>query len=162
LILIGNHPIFIKEMRNIKNLTYLTLAGTTVLGVSSCGKYEDGPNFSLRTKKARVVGDWNVKSVGSQVLGVQNVGTFQFGFTVNMTFDKNGSVVQTWNYSYGSYSSSDSYSGDWTFSSDKEHLLMTMDGITDTMEIKRLTNKELWLDDDYTDADGEIWKLEAL
>jgi len=29
------------------------------------------------------------------------------------------------------------------------------------LEIKRLTNKELWLDDDYTDADGDIWKLEA-
>ena len=37
-----------------------------------------------------------------------------------------------------------------------------MDGYSDTLEIKRLTNKEMWLDDDYTEADGEITKLEAL
>ena len=37
-----------------------------------------------------------------------------------------------------------------------------MDGYSDTLEIKRLTNKEMWLDDDYTEVDGEIVKLEAL
>jgi hypothetical protein len=142
-------------MKNFKNLTYLTLAGTTAIGVSSCGKYEDGPNFSLRSKKARVVGDWNLKTIGSTVLD-DNYGT-----TVNMEFDKNGSFTQTINYSYGTYNYSYSYAGDWDFSSNKEHLLITADGNTDTLEIKRLTNKEMWLDDDYTDADGDIWKLEA-
>jgi hypothetical protein len=142
-------------MKNFKNLTYLTLAGTTAIGVSSCGKYEDGPNFSLRSKKARVVGDWNLKTIGSTVLD-DNYGT-----TVNMEFDKNGSFTQTINYSYGTYNYSYSYAGDWDFSSNKEHLLITADGNTDTLEIKRLTNNEMWLDDDYTDADGDIWKLEA-
>jgi hypothetical protein len=142
-------------MKNFKNLTYLTLAGTTAIGISSCGKYEDGPNFSLRSKKARVVGDWNVKTIGSTVLD-DNYGT-----TVNMEFDKNGSFTQTINYSYGTYNYSYSYAGDWDFSSNKEHLLITADGNTDTLEIKRLTNNEMWLDDDYTDADGDIWKLEA-
>lgn len=149
-------------MKKLKNLTYLTLAGATAVGVSSCGKYEDGPNFSLRTKKARVVGDWNVKSIGSQVLGVQDIGGVQYGYTVNMEFDKNGSVIQTYNYTYGSYSASYSYAGDWDFSSNKEYLILTMDGYSDTLEIKRLTNKEMWLDDDYTEVDGEIVKLEAL
>jgi hypothetical protein len=142
-------------MKNFKNLTYLTLAGTTAIGISSCGKYEDGPNFSLRSKKARVVGDWNVKTIGSTLLD-DNYGT-----TVNMEFDKNGSFTQTINYSYGTYNYSYSYAGDWDFSSNKEHLLITADGNTDTLEIKRLTNNEMWLDDDYTDADGDIWKLEA-
>ena len=149
-------------MKRLKNLTYVTLAGATAVGVSSCGKYEDGPNFSLRSKKARVVGDWNVKSIGSQVLGVQDIGGVQYGYTINMEFDKNGSVIQTYNYTYGSYSASYSYAGDWDFSSNKEYLILTMDGYSDTLEIKRLTNKEMWLDDDYTEVDGEIVKLEAL
>ena len=149
-------------MKNLKNLTYVTLAGATAVGVTSCGKYEDGPNFSLRSKKARVVGDWKVKSIGSQVLGVQDIGGVQYGYTINMEFDKNGSVIQTYNYTYGSYSASYSYAGDWDFSSNKEYLILTMDGYSDTLEIKRLTNKEMWLDDDYTEVDGEIVKLEAL
>ena len=149
-------------MKKLKNLTYVTLAGATAVGVTSCGKYEDGPNFSLRSKKARVVGDWNVKSIGSQVLGVQDIGGVQYGYTINMEFDKNGSVIQTYNYTYGSYSASYSYAGDWDFSSNKEYLILTMDGYSDTLEIKRLTNKEMWLDDDYTEVDGEIVKLEAL
>ena len=151
-----------KNMKKLKNLTYVTLAGATAVGVSSCGKYEDGPNFSLRSKKARVVGDWNVKSIGSQVLGVQDIGGVQYGYTINMEFDKNGSVIQTFNYTYGSYSEAYSYAGDWDFSSNKEYLILTMDGYSDTLEIKRLTNKEMWLDDDYTEVDGEIVKLEAL
>jgi hypothetical protein len=148
-------------MKKLKNITYLTLAGATAVGVSGCGKYEDGPNFSLRSKKARVVGDWNVKSIGSQVFSVQNQGGIDYGYTMNLEFDKNGSVTTSMEYTYGSYNYSYSYAGDWDFSSNKEHLLLTIDGDTDTMEIKRLTNKEMWLDDDYTDADGDIWKLEA-
>ena len=46
---------YVMDMKKLKNLTYVTLAGATAVGVSSCGKYEDGPNFSLRSKKARVV-----------------------------------------------------------------------------------------------------------
>ena len=95
-------------------------------------------------------------------MGVQDIGGVQYGYTINMEFDKNGSVIQTYNYTYGSYSASYSYAGDWDFSSNKEYLILTMDGYSDTLEIKRLTNKEMWLDDDYTEVDGEITKLEAL
>jgi hypothetical protein len=136
-------------MKNKKNLAYVALAGATTLAVSSCGKYEDGPNFSLLTKKSRVAGDWNVKSIGSEV--------FQNGYSLSMTFDKDGSM--SYKYSYGTYSYS--YAGTWDFSSDKENLVINVDGGIDTLEIKRLKNKEMWLDDDYTATDGSIWKLEA-
>ena len=148
-------------MKKFKNLTYLTLASATAVGVSSCGKYEDGPNFSLRSKKSRVVGDWNVKSIGSQVYADQNQNGIDYGYTINLEFDKNGSVLTSTTYSYGNLSYSYSYAGDWDFSENKEHLLLTIGGNTDTLEIKRLTNTEMWLDDDYTDADGDVWKLEA-
>ena len=59
------------------------------------------------------------------------------------------------------YLNSASYTGSWDFSSDKENLVISIDGGIDTLEIKRLTNKEMWLDENYTSANGEIWKLES-
>jgi hypothetical protein len=136
-------------MKNKKNLAYVALAGATSLAVSSCGKYEDGPKFSLLSKKTRVAGDWDVKSIGSQVLGT--------GYGLTISFDKDGSLKNTYTYGSSSYS----YVGSWDFTSDKENLVLTIDGDIDTLEIKRLTNKEMWLDDDYSALDGDIWKLEA-
>ena len=136
-------------MKNSKKLAYASLAGVAALTVNSCGKYEDGPKLSLLSKKTRVAGDWDVKSVGSQVLGAD------YGLT--MTFDKDGSLKYTYTYGSSSYS----YAGSWDFSSDKENLVISIDGGIDTLEIKRLTNKEMWLDDDYSAVDGDIWKLEA-
>ena len=141
-----------KTMKNNKKLVLASLAGIATLGMNSCGKYEDGPNFSLLTKKARLTREWDVKSTGNDILEQGGV-----GFT--MTFDKDGSLKYT--YSVGNQS--ESYSGTWEFSSDKENLVIKDDSGTnaDTLEIKRLTNKELWFDYDNSSTDGEIWKLEA-
>lgn len=136
-------------MKKSTKLLSASLVGAAALSVSSCGKYEDGPNFSLLTKKSRLTGDWVVKSIGSE--------TFINDYGLSINFDKNGSMKYT--YSVGA--NSESYSGTWDFSSDKENLIFTTDGDSDTLEIKRLTNKELWLDDDYSSADGDIWKLES-
>ena len=46
-------------MRTLK-LTTLLLALTLVFGSTSC-KYEDGPSLSLRTKKARLAGEWIIE-----------------------------------------------------------------------------------------------------
>jgi hypothetical protein len=140
-------------MKNFKNLTYLTLAGVTAIGVSSCGKYEDGPGFSLLSKKSRVVGDWEVKSIGADVYGTD--------YSVNMSFEKSGDLLVTSSYSYQGSSQSYSYAGSWDFASDKEQLSLIVDGSVQLFEIKRLTNKEMWLDDDITARDGDIWKLES-
>jgi hypothetical protein len=140
-------------MKNFKNLTYLTLAGVTAIGVSSCGKYEDGPGFSLLSKKSRVVGDWEVKSIGADVFGSE--------YSVNLSFEKDGSLMLTNSYSYQGVSESYSYAGSWDFASDKEQLSLIVDGSVELFEIKRLTNNEMWLDDDITALDGDIWKLES-
>jgi hypothetical protein len=140
-------------MKNFKNLTYVTLAGVTAMGVSSCGKYEDGPGFSLLSKKARVVGDWEVKSIGADVFGSE--------YSVDLSFEKNGSLMFTYSYNYQGVSESYSYAGSWDFASDKEQLSMIIDGEIQLFEIKRLTNNEMWLDDDITALDGDIWKLES-
>lgn len=138
-------------MKNLKDISLATIAGATILvSSSSCSKYEDGPGFSLLSKKSRIVGDWEVKSQGSTVLNSD--------YSIEMSFDKNGSMLFTYSYSG---SGSETYAGSWDFASDKENLVLTLDGESTVFEIKRLTNKELWLDDDITSADGEIWKLES-
>jgi hypothetical protein len=140
-------------MKKFKNLTYFTLAGVTSMGISSCGKYEDGPGFSLLSKKARVAGDWKVKSIGTQVMGSN--------YSINMSFEKSGSLTSSFTYSYAGYSYTDSYTGSWDFLSDKEQLALNIDGSVQLFEIKRLKNNEMWLDDDISALDGDIWKLEA-
>jgi hypothetical protein len=140
-------------MKNLKNLTYITIAGAATMGITGCGKYEDGPNFSLLSKKSRVVGDWKVKSIGPDVLGTS--------YSIDMSFEKSGDLTVTSAYSYGGYSGNNSYAGSWNFASDKEQLSLVIDGTVELFEIKRLTNKEMWLDDDITSLDGDIWKLEA-
>jgi hypothetical protein len=134
-------------MSKLKKLSYVSVAGITALSVGSCGKYEDGPGISLLTKKARVVGSWNIKSIGTEL----------YASNFNLSFEKSGSATFTYSYSGSSYT----YAGSWDFASDKENLVLNIDGDVQTFEIKRLTNKEIWLDDDITSVDGDIWKLEA-
>ena len=136
-------------MSKLKKLSYVSVAGITALSVSSCGKYEDGPGISLLSKKARVVGSWDVKSIGSFSLNS--------GYSLNFSFEKSGSA--SFSYSYSGYS--ETYAGSWDFASDKENLILNIGGDVQTFEIKRLTNDEIWLDDDITSVDGDIWKLEA-
>ena len=38
----------------------LAMAAFLALSVQSCGKYEEGPGLSLRSKKARVAGTWKL------------------------------------------------------------------------------------------------------
>lgn len=126
----------------------LALTIVTALNFVSCGKYEDGPNFSLRTKKARLVGEWEIVRIGNSTYPSD-------GYTLEMEFKKDGDLK--FSYSYMSYSYS--YNGNWEFSGDKEDLLLTFDSEIMRFEILRLTNKELWMesnDNGYV----EEWRLE--
>lgn len=122
-----------------------------VLNFNSC-KYEDGPSFTFRSKKARLTGEWEIVKVGS--LNVTN-------YDVVWEFEKNGDWSQTYSYSSGGTSYSYTYNGDWEWKSDKEDLEVnqTDGGYTSTnrFQILRLTNKELWLED----SQNAKWELEA-
>jgi hypothetical protein len=133
-------------MINAKSTLFLAATVITVLNFQSCSKYEDGPSFSLRTKKARLAGDWEVVRIGSETYP-------QGGYSLEMTFDKDGDFE--FNYSYGAYSYG--YQGDWEFSSDKEDLEVTIDNEVNEWEILRLTNKELWFEDEFNTE----YRLEA-
>ena len=134
-------------MKPIQRNLFLAAAVVTVLNFQSCGKYEDGPGFSLRSKTARLTGEWEVVRIGTTIYPDN-------GYSVEFEFEENGDFSQTISDpSYGSYS----YAGDWEFDSDKENLEIIIDGDLEVFEIKRLTNGELWLED----VINQEWRLEA-
>lgn len=136
-------------MKNGKSTLFLAATIITVLNFSSCSKYEDGPKFSLRTKKARLTGEWEVVRIGNETYP-------QNGYTLEMTFEKDGDFE--FKYSYSGYSYT--YSGDWAFTSDKEDIVINYDnfvGNTQMYEILRLKNDEVWLEDPQNNE----WRLEA-
>lgn len=135
-------------MKVSKNL-FLLASIAIVLNFSSCGKYEDGPNFSLRTKKSRLAGEWEVVKLDGSDLDP--------GMDINLEFDKNGDFEFSFKYSYMGYNVEDSYSGKWEWSDKKESVLIDVDGDEMEWEIKRLTNDEFW----FEDEDNIEYKCEA-
>ena len=132
-------------MRNLL-IRPFTLLAAVLLVVLSCGKYEEGPEFTVLTKKKRLVGDWKLQEVmiDGQIVDAQAYAEY------TLTFERDGTAL----ISYGALS----YKGTWAFIEDKTKL-RTIDLTGQTVEptIIRLTNKELWL----KDADGDLNKLKA-
>lgn len=50
-------------MKETQKLLIYSLISIFFFSITGCKKYEDGPFISLRTKRVRVAGDWNVVSL---------------------------------------------------------------------------------------------------
>jgi hypothetical protein len=132
-------------MVKIRSKLLISSGLAATVGLSGCGKYEDGPNFSLLTKKQRLTGDWEVERwvpYGSSNM----IGN---GLNIDIEFDKDGDfdlrIVETVYSNYGGYySQALQYKGEWEFSSDKEEIELDFDANMPDwdIEITRLTNKE--------------------
>jgi hypothetical protein len=163
---------YFSRNNNIMNkniLTSLTIALVMVL--TSCGKYEDGPFFSIRTKNSRLTGEWELSEYQS---------TTTYGDGTSYTYNFNGSIMtETYSSSFGGGTSSYAHSETWEFdkkensvniniisdgsasnqttiwnwengASEKE--LLNIDGTI--YRIARLTNKEMVLEDINTSSSG--------
>ena len=127
-------------------ILFLTGSMILMLLINSCSKYEDGPSFSLRTKKARLTGEWSVASINNENPLVDIGGTFEF--------EKDGGVKLSMSYEGTSYK----LPGSWDWGDAKESIEVSVLGQSIEFEIKRLTNKELWLEDE----DGYLYKCEKV
>ncbi len=139
----------------MKKLSILFAAVAVVL-FASCGKYEDGPGLSLRSKKARIVGEWEVEKAFQG--GVDITTNITFGGTAKVTFDKDD--VYTYEYSYVIFGlpTSGTISGTWALSDDKSSLEITNGGgTTESSKILRLTNSELWIEE--SDSNGSTYEI---
>ncbi len=129
-----------------KAMAIVTLVAITLC--IGCSKYEDGPAVSLLTKKQRLTGrydleSWQPEEIDSSV----NIEDIHLEF-----FKDNTMRVE-----YIDEGQLRTEQGEWSFVSDKEQLRFEWDyGATDYAEIRRLTNKELWM---VVDDDSEShWK----
>ncbi len=139
-------------MKLKSNPSIATIASAVILfNFSSCG-YEEGPKISLKSKNARLIGEWDVTQLAGQNLNNE--------IKVDMEFEKDGdlelNVEYTYTYYGQTYSYSYTYNGTWEWEDGKETLELEWGGDTYEYEVKRLTSKELWMDDE----DGEEWELE--
>jgi len=124
------------------NLIAIILVAT-MFAWSGCKKYEEGPAFSLRSKKDRVVGKWKVKKY------LEN-GTDQTSSLTSLNFriefKKDGKAIQSFSSpTFGTFSEEFK----WEFDDDKEKLIFIFNSGGNEYKIEykilRLKHKELWL-----------------
>lgn len=126
--------VFIDNTIIMKKLLFTLVCLTLLLG--SCKKYEEGPGISLRTKKARVVGEWKTEK-----LFIDDVEDTLTPDEKNnkWIFKKDG------NYEYQTVRYTEI--GTWSFDIKRELIFMTETemGYSSSYKIRRLTNNELWI-----------------
>lgn len=102
---------------------------------SSCKKYEEGPGISLRTKKARVVGEWKMEKL---FINDEDTPLTPDEKNIKWIFKKDG------NYEYQAATYTEI--GTWSFDIKRELIFMTDTefGYSTSCKIRRLTNNEMW------------------
>ena len=87
---------------NLFKLIILTLISCFLF---SCSKYEDGPGISLRTKKARLTGTWEIAKINGQNPDLFE--DWEFEFEKNGDFNELRTSVDSvflgYDYSYYDY-----------------------------------------------------------
>lgn len=117
----------------------LTLIVATTF-LSSCSKYDEGSNFTLLSKKSRMVNNWHLMSISQDGLAL-NMG----GISLHMELMKDGSAKNTLSYTVLGQTFQDVAVGTWEFNDDKSKLVLTETGATISEEytILKLTKDEM-------------------
>ncbi len=120
-----------------------TLIPAILLLISSCGKYPDGPNFSILSRKSRLENVWvHKETVHIDGTVEQNPNP---GYTTEFTSD--GDAIYTNDVL--------TLKGEWDLVNDKKDLMITYPNLgSSTFEIRRLKANELWLKNSL----GEVFK----
>ena len=119
-----------------KLIVYSFALSVVAVSISSCGKYEEGPKFTLLSKKARITNTW--KFTKSENNGIDNTPDPAY-YTLTLTLKEDGTAKAE--HTIFGVPASDN--GNWEFSSSKEELILSDPSGTQTLEILKLTNTEL-------------------
>jgi len=114
--------------------------------LSACKKYEEGPSFSLMTKKARLANIWYVDKY--YINGADKTADYRQGVSrEKLVIYESGrfeySEVSTWVWAPMEYV------GSWKFTNDKEDVELRPDDASipvQSSHILKLKNDELWLE----------------
>ncbi len=125
--------------------TTLALITTFVLIFSSCGKYDEGPAFSLIPKKSRVANIWKIEKIF--INDVDRSSLYEIyinSYKLELTNDEK--LTETYTNSLGSVSEN----GTWELANSNADIIFTISGTKTTYKIMRLKMNEMWLE--RTDA----------
>jgi hypothetical protein len=121
---------------------------------TSCKKYPEGPAFTLKSKKARVEGDWSIESVK---VNNNDVTSFFLGIApgYKLAMTKDGNYTVTTN-------SGEQDKGTWKFGDKKETIIQTSTKNKDsagnyevtTSTILKLEDDAMWLKS--TSSGGDV------
>lgn len=152
-------------MKKANQILAIAVVGSSILTLQSCKKYEDGPFLSLRSKTARLTGEWEF-TAGNQ-------SRFDKGQDIVVDFRQDGECTLklsgyfTYNIPYNGYGNiyySVTFEGEWEWIDKKEgieiHLSYdngyNLEDLDYNWVISRLTNKELNVTDQYEGS----WEFE--
>lgn len=135
------------------NVILLTVVAS-VLMLTSCSPYEEGPAISLRSRTERLDNEWRLTRL--YINGTEQT-LSSFDQLTTLEFEDNGTV----NYSYAVMDSTAiviTGSGTWEFNNDQTEVFTTITytlGGTekDTFKILRLKEEELWFENN---EDGDV------
>ena len=130
----------------MKKLSIL-FAAFAVVFLASCGKYEDGPGFSLRSKASRIAGSWTIDKY--TIDGVDYSSDLS-----GITWDFTKAGAFTSSYTYAGQTFTDN--GTWALTSNDENVTLTDSfGDSESYKILRLTNSEFWFSETYSGVTSE-------
>lgn len=126
-------------MKRILSFGLVALFASTLL-LSSCSKYDEGSNFTLLSKKSRMVNNWHLMSISQDGMAL-NMG----GISLHMELMKDGSAKNTLSYTVLGQTFEDVAVGTWEFNDDKSKLVLMETGSTEMDEytILKLTKDEM-------------------
>lgn len=135
------------------NVILLTVVAS-VLMLTSCSPYEEGPAISLRSRTERLCNEWRLTRL--YLNGTEQT-LSSFDQQTTLEFKDNGTV----NYSYAVMDSTAiviTGSGTWEFNDDQTEVITKITYVlggteTDTFKILRLKEEELWLENNQ---DGDV------
>jgi hypothetical protein len=161
------YQVFIFEMNilivnwgklKINKMKKISLLLVTIAMVSlwSCGKYEEGPMFSLRSKTGRIAGTWEYEKILENDVDVTSQSTA--GSTYEFTVERDGTYNTAYSYTILGQVISGDDSGTWEFGDDQSFITKSSNNNnSQTVTITRLTNSEFWTK--RTNSNGDVTEV---
>ncbi|MFT7298624.1 MAG: hypothetical protein ACI9WO_001437 [Sphingobacteriales bacterium] len=117
----------------MKNIKFLIIP--IILSLVACGKYDEGPSLSLRSKENRITNNWT--EVERVINGTDTtIRDFCYEFGKDGVFEDYFPGPMSYALKLGT----------WELTDEKTNLTLNWSSRIDVYKIKRLTNKEFWLE----------------
>lgn len=129
------------KLTSMKKIS-LFLMAVAMVSLWSCGKYEEGPMFSLRSKTGRIAGTWVYDKILQNDVDVTSQSTANSTF--ENTIERDGTYKTVYSYSILGQNFSGEDTGTWEFGDDETITVTSDNGSSSTTTIIRLTNSEFW------------------